>query len=161
MENDGSISSVASWFGSTVSSAFFSSLERFSCVNVSTSDPDEDDDFDDFSSVATPTSATTSPTAATNTALNPPSDKVNGPKSNDVANLPDLNMCVFESLENREFLIDYGMDYGSNAQLLSILLQEVERCMNMVAASETCKFQVEILEAASPFARKWKGCSGE
>jgi hypothetical protein len=35
---------VASWVGSTVSSAFFSSLERFSCVNLSTADPDDDDD---------------------------------------------------------------------------------------------------------------------
>ncbi|KAL1326389.1 hypothetical protein HN51_036478 [Arachis hypogaea] len=89
MENDGSIASVANWFGSTVSSAFFSSLERFSCVNVSTSDPEEDDDLDDFSSVASPTASVSTPTAAaTNTTPNPPSDKVNGQKSNDVANLP-------------------------------------------------------------------------
>ena len=35
---------AASWVGSTVASAFFSSLERFSCVNVATTDPDDDDD---------------------------------------------------------------------------------------------------------------------
>ncbi|XP_059443986.1 uncharacterized protein LOC132175912 [Corylus avellana] len=38
---------VASWVGSTVASAFFSSLERFSCVNLSTADPDDDDDPDE------------------------------------------------------------------------------------------------------------------
>ncbi|KAG2676991.1 hypothetical protein I3843_12G079400 [Carya illinoinensis] len=35
---------VASWVGSTVVSAFFSSLERFSCLNVTTTDPDDDED---------------------------------------------------------------------------------------------------------------------
>lgn len=38
---------VATWVGSTVASAFFSSLERFSCVNLSTADPDDDDDEDE------------------------------------------------------------------------------------------------------------------
>ncbi|KAG2680764.1 hypothetical protein I3843_11G113800 [Carya illinoinensis] len=37
---------VAGWFGSTVVSAFFSSLERFSCLNLSTTDPE--DDYDDY-----------------------------------------------------------------------------------------------------------------
>ncbi|KAK4262932.1 hypothetical protein QN277_028422 [Acacia crassicarpa] len=40
------IDQMALWFGSTLSSAFFSSLERFSCVNVSTDDADCDDDDD-------------------------------------------------------------------------------------------------------------------
>ncbi|PRQ16632.1 hypothetical protein RchiOBHm_Chr7g0186341 [Rosa chinensis] len=41
------IDSVAGWVSATVSSAFFSSLERFSCVNVATTDADEDDDDDE------------------------------------------------------------------------------------------------------------------
>ncbi|XP_050378048.1 uncharacterized protein LOC126795248 [Argentina anserina] len=38
------IDQVAGWVSATVSSAFFSSLERFSCVNVATVDADDDDD---------------------------------------------------------------------------------------------------------------------
>ena len=34
---------AASWVSSTVVSAFFSSLERFSCVNVATSDPEDEE----------------------------------------------------------------------------------------------------------------------
>ncbi|KAF3434223.1 hypothetical protein FNV43_RR25326 [Rhamnella rubrinervis] len=50
MENSNSIVSLekldqmASWVSATVSSAFFSSLERCSCVNLSTTDPDDDDE---------------------------------------------------------------------------------------------------------------------
>ncbi|KAG5249469.1 Fiber protein [Salix suchowensis] len=40
------LNNVANWVSATVISAFFSSLERFSCVNVSTTDPDDDDDDD-------------------------------------------------------------------------------------------------------------------
>ncbi|GAU11827.1 hypothetical protein TSUD_75780 [Trifolium subterraneum] len=83
MENNGSmIDQVATWVGSTVSSAFFSSLERFSCVNVATSDPeDNDEDDEDYASaINTPTAATT-PTAANN----PNSSAQN---TNDVSNLP-------------------------------------------------------------------------
>nr|CAD1821040.1 unnamed protein product [Ananas comosus var. bracteatus] len=36
---------VASWVGASVSSAFFASLERCSCINLTTSD-NEDDDVD-------------------------------------------------------------------------------------------------------------------
>lgn len=44
-DNNGSkIDQLASWLGATLASAFFSSLERFSCVNVSTTDLDEDED---------------------------------------------------------------------------------------------------------------------
>ncbi|KAK7399072.1 hypothetical protein VNO78_10247 [Psophocarpus tetragonolobus] len=92
MENNGNLISrekidqVAMWLGSTVSSAFFSSLERFSCVNVATSDPDNDDDDDDYYSTTTttPTAAATSTTAA------PPSvsAEVTVEKPNDVSNLP-------------------------------------------------------------------------
>ncbi|OMO79826.1 hypothetical protein CCACVL1_13388 [Corchorus capsularis] len=35
---------VANWVSVAVASAFFSSLERCSCVNLSTTDPDDDDD---------------------------------------------------------------------------------------------------------------------
>ncbi|KAG5228206.1 hypothetical protein IMY05_016G0072300 [Salix suchowensis] len=38
------LNNAANWVSATVISAFFSSLERFSCVNVATMDPDEDDD---------------------------------------------------------------------------------------------------------------------
>ncbi|EEF43406.1 conserved hypothetical protein [Ricinus communis] len=40
MEN---LNNVANWVSATVISAFFSSLERFSCVNIATNDPDDDD----------------------------------------------------------------------------------------------------------------------
>ncbi|KAL3604892.1 hypothetical protein D5086_005751 [Populus alba] len=47
MENNSIVSvenlnNVANWVSATVISAFFSSLERFSCVNVATMNPDED-----------------------------------------------------------------------------------------------------------------------
>ncbi|KEH21283.1 hypothetical protein MtrunA17_Chr8g0388791 [Medicago truncatula] len=85
MENNGSLiskeklDSMATWLGSTVSSAFFSSLERFSCVNVTTSDPPDNDEDDDYSdSVTTPTSTTTT--------VNNPDPSVKTP--NDITNLP-------------------------------------------------------------------------
>ncbi|KAI4357124.1 hypothetical protein L6164_001092 [Bauhinia variegata] len=45
MENQdqGVLSVMASWLGTSVASAFFASLERFSCINLSTSD-DQDQD---------------------------------------------------------------------------------------------------------------------
>ncbi|XP_031391280.1 uncharacterized protein LOC116203613 [Punica granatum] len=44
-DNNGSkIDQLATWLGATVASAFFSSLERFSCVNVSTTDLDDEED---------------------------------------------------------------------------------------------------------------------
>ncbi|KAL5052800.1 hypothetical protein RYX36_033482, partial [Vicia faba] len=82
MENNGSLISrekidqMATWLGSTVSSAFFSSLERFSCVNVATSDPYNDEDDDDDYSVST----------TATTAVNNPNTSVQN--TNDVANLP-------------------------------------------------------------------------
>ncbi|CAK8579385.1 unnamed protein product [Lathyrus sativus] len=81
MENNGSlimrekIDQMATWLGSTVSSAFFFSLERFSCVNVATSDPDNDEDDDDYSVSTTAT-----------TTINNPNSSVQN--TNDVANLP-------------------------------------------------------------------------
>ncbi|KAJ7945081.1 UDP-N-acetylmuramate--L-alanine ligase [Quillaja saponaria] len=83
MENNNSIVSrekidqMATWVGSTVSSAFFSSLERFACVNVSTSDPDNDDHDDDDGA-----------NDRHFTVTNPTTDNVNGHHPNDVANLP-------------------------------------------------------------------------
>ncbi|KAI3449285.1 hypothetical protein Pfo_005950 [Paulownia fortunei] len=35
---------VASWVGASVATAFFASLERCSCINISTADADDDDD---------------------------------------------------------------------------------------------------------------------
>uniref|UniRef100_A0A7N1A5J9 Uncharacterized protein n=1 Tax=Kalanchoe fedtschenkoi TaxID=63787 RepID=A0A7N1A5J9_KALFE len=40
----GSIDRVANWVGASVASAFFASLERCSCINLSTSDADDDDE---------------------------------------------------------------------------------------------------------------------
>ncbi|CAL0312565.1 unnamed protein product [Lupinus luteus] len=83
------IDHVATWVGSTVSSAFFSSLERFSCVNVTTSDPDDDDDDDDdFSTTTSITPTATATTTTTTTTTSPPVVQVNGHNTNDVSNLP-------------------------------------------------------------------------
>ncbi|KAI3815700.1 hypothetical protein L1987_15379 [Smallanthus sonchifolius] len=35
---------LANWVGSNVASAFFASLDRFSCVNVNTSDSDDENE---------------------------------------------------------------------------------------------------------------------
>ncbi|KAK4742390.1 hypothetical protein SAY87_000391 [Trapa incisa] len=44
-DNNGSkIDQLTAWLGATLASAFFSSLERFSCVNLSTIDYDDDED---------------------------------------------------------------------------------------------------------------------
>ncbi|KAF2537422.1 hypothetical protein F2Q68_00020885 [Brassica cretica] len=43
------IDQAASWVGTTVISAFFASLERFSCVNLSTSDDDDENDDESHS----------------------------------------------------------------------------------------------------------------
>ncbi|OAY59717.1 uncharacterized protein LOC110620889 [Manihot esculenta] len=66
MEN---LNQVANWFGATVISAFFSSLERFSCVNVATNDPDDDDNEDEVN-------------------VRPLSISTDHHQSDDVANLP-------------------------------------------------------------------------
>lgn len=47
-DNSGSkIDQLATWLGATLASAFFSSLERFSCVNLSTADNDDEDEDED------------------------------------------------------------------------------------------------------------------
>lgn len=38
------INDLANWLGLSVSSAFFASLERFSCVHLNTADTDDEDD---------------------------------------------------------------------------------------------------------------------
>ncbi|KAJ9679997.1 hypothetical protein PVL29_021780 [Vitis rotundifolia] len=38
------LNGMATWVGTSVASAFFASLERCSCINLSTADMDEDDD---------------------------------------------------------------------------------------------------------------------
>ncbi|KAF8028049.1 hypothetical protein BT93_E0841 [Corymbia citriodora subsp. variegata] len=48
------IDQVAGWVSATVVSAFFSSLERFSCVDVSTVNPDDDSDDEDDGAAAAP-----------------------------------------------------------------------------------------------------------
>ncbi|KVI04596.1 hypothetical protein Ccrd_017084 [Cynara cardunculus var. scolymus] len=35
---------IANWVGNNVASAFFASLERFSCVNLNTSDSDDENE---------------------------------------------------------------------------------------------------------------------
>lgn len=46
MESSG-IEWMAIWLGSSVSSAFFASLEKFSCINLSTTDYDDEDSSDE------------------------------------------------------------------------------------------------------------------
>ncbi|KAG0476162.1 hypothetical protein HPP92_012590 [Vanilla planifolia] len=36
------IEGMVNWIGTSLSSAFFASLERFSCINLVTSDPDDE-----------------------------------------------------------------------------------------------------------------------
>ncbi|CAN8308176.1 unnamed protein product [Cochlearia groenlandica] len=55
------IDQAASWVGTTVISAFFASLERCSCVNLSTSDDDEDEEEDDEESHIRPLNLSASP----------------------------------------------------------------------------------------------------
>ncbi|XP_068646409.1 uncharacterized protein [Aristolochia californica] len=52
MENSSLISCekldrVANWVGTSVASAFFASLERCSCINLSTTDPDDEEEAKD------------------------------------------------------------------------------------------------------------------
>lgn len=43
-ENTGMLDGLARWFGTSVASAFFASLERCACVNLTTYDSDEDEE---------------------------------------------------------------------------------------------------------------------
>lgn len=51
MENDNTsiipydaLNGLANWLGTSVASAFFASLERFSCVNLNTAESDDEDE---------------------------------------------------------------------------------------------------------------------
>ncbi|KAF7816673.1 uncharacterized protein G2W53_030642 [Senna tora] len=70
---------MANWFGSSLASAFFASLDRWSCVNVSTSDDVDDDNEDDNDS-----SVILSNSGSLNLSHHGPSPA----DKNDVANLP-------------------------------------------------------------------------
>ncbi|KAJ7008583.1 hypothetical protein NC653_007295 [Populus alba x Populus x berolinensis] len=91
MENNSIVSvenlnNVANWVSATVISAFFSSLERFSCVNVATMNPDDDDD-----------EAQDRPLAlSTNQHL----------QHNDVANLPGFCVNCLHFMEMLPALVD-------------------------------------------------------
>ncbi|GLU12052.1 hypothetical protein SLE2022_287610 [Rubroshorea leprosula] len=69
MENQsGYLSYMASWLGASVATAFFASLERCSCINLSTSDDVEDSEsqdrplmFTNSSSISSSVSASTAP----------------------------------------------------------------------------------------------------
>ncbi|KAK4747943.1 hypothetical protein SAY87_014529 [Trapa incisa] len=66
-DNNGSrIDQLTSWLGATLASAFFSSLERFSCVNLSTVDFDEDEDEVDGCPITFPESPLPDPSDAAN-----------------------------------------------------------------------------------------------
>ncbi|CAH8380913.1 unnamed protein product [Eruca vesicaria subsp. sativa] len=52
---------AASWFGATVISAFFASLERCSCVNLSTFDDDDDEEDDNEESNSRPLAHSAAP----------------------------------------------------------------------------------------------------
>ncbi|XWS50317.1 hypothetical protein CRYUN_Cryun12cG0077800 [Craigia yunnanensis] len=80
MENDqGSyLSYMASWLGTSVAQAFFTSLERCSCINLSTSDDADDSEAHDRPLMFTNCSSISS--SVTSRANNPP--------PNDVVNLP-------------------------------------------------------------------------
>ncbi|XVF53357.1 hypothetical protein PTKIN_Ptkin05aG0092800 [Pterospermum kingtungense] len=76
MENEeGSLLSyMASWLGTSVAQAFFASLERCSCINLSTSDDADDDEAHDRPLMFTNCSSAT--------------NDINKPPPNDVVNLP-------------------------------------------------------------------------
>nr|POE84002.1 hypothetical protein CFP56_54793 [Quercus suber] len=68
---------AASWVSSTVVSAFFSSLQRFSCVNVATTDPEDEEENE-----------TNLPQNDTRTHLQNGTVNVNVQQPNDVTKLP-------------------------------------------------------------------------
>ncbi|XWS48600.1 hypothetical protein CRYUN_Cryun13aG0090800 [Craigia yunnanensis] len=72
--------SCLSWLGTSVAQAFFASLERCSCINLSTSDDAEDSEAHDRPLMFTNCSSISS--SVTSRAIN------NNPPPNDVVNLP-------------------------------------------------------------------------
>ncbi|XVE64434.1 hypothetical protein DITRI_Ditri07aG0100800 [Diplodiscus trichospermus] len=72
------LSYMASWLGASVAQAFFSSLERCSCINLPTSDDAEDSEAHDRPLMFTTRSSFSSPAIC----------RANNPHPNDVVNLP-------------------------------------------------------------------------
>ncbi|KAG4172042.1 hypothetical protein ERO13_A12G248300v2 [Gossypium hirsutum] len=75
------LSYMAAWLGSSVAQAFFASLERCSCINLSTSDDADDSEAHDLPLMFTNRSSI-SPSSVTSIPNN------NNTPSNDVVNLP-------------------------------------------------------------------------
>ncbi|KAJ7959372.1 UDP-N-acetylmuramate--L-alanine ligase [Quillaja saponaria] len=73
------LNGMACWVGTSVASAFFASLERCSCVNLSTSDDDQDEAHDRPLMLDNPSPVNFSDHVPTK---NPAADK------NDIDNLP-------------------------------------------------------------------------
>ncbi|KAK8658361.1 hypothetical protein V6N13_036569 [Hibiscus sabdariffa] len=71
------LSYMAAWLGSSVAQAFFASLERCSCINLSTSDDADDSEAHDLPLVLTNSSSVTS--MANNTNTTPPNGVVHLP----------------------------------------------------------------------------------
>lgn len=86
MENEeGSfLSYMASWLGTSVAQAFFASLERCSCINLSTTD-DADADADDSDAHDRPLMFTNSSSVISSSVT---TGANNHPPPNDVVNLP-------------------------------------------------------------------------
>nr|KJB52542.1 hypothetical protein B456_008G267200 [Gossypium raimondii] len=76
------LSYMAAWLGSSVAQAFFASLERCSCINLSTSDDADDSEAHDLPLMFTNCSSISSLSV---TSI--PNNNNNTP-SNDVVNLP-------------------------------------------------------------------------
>ncbi|MBA0744470.1 hypothetical protein Gogos_007089 [Gossypium gossypioides] len=75
------LSYMAAWLGSSVAQAFFASLERCSCINLSTSDDADDSEAHDLPLMFTNCSSISS-SSVTSIPNN------NNTPSNDVVNLP-------------------------------------------------------------------------
>ncbi|CAA2940324.1 Hypothetical predicted protein [Olea europaea subsp. europaea] len=83
MENSDATNGIAWWFGTSVVKAFFASLKRCSCINLTTYDSDDDDDeeakdrllmFTTLNSVnSTSSLASATTTTTTNSIAIPPS----------------------------------------------------------------------------------------
>ncbi|KAA3459954.1 Pentatricopeptide repeat-containing protein mitochondrial [Gossypium australe] len=74
------LSYMAAWLGSSVAQAFFASLERCSCINLSTSDDADDSEAHDLPLMFTNCSSISSSSVTSIPNNNTP--------SNDVVNLP-------------------------------------------------------------------------
>ncbi|MBA0621792.1 hypothetical protein Godav_007388 [Gossypium davidsonii] len=75
------LSYMAAWLGSSVAQAFFASLERCSCINLSTSDDADDSEAHDLPLMFTNCSSISSSSVTS-------IPNSNNTPSNDVVNLP-------------------------------------------------------------------------